>query len=530
MALPPFAFAPLLLSGIVLFASFGRAPAAESERADRPNFIFIVTDDQRWNSLGSLNPILETPQLDRLIEEGVWFQQALVTTPICAASRASIMTGLTERTTGVTFQTPPLAWRYVEASYPAVLKRAGYRTGFIGKFGFKVPRGAREVMFSDFQPGPQWPAWTREKGPVFMDAEGKPRRMHDHHLESHSYFYDVDGEARHITDVDADRARLFLESLEPGENFCLSMSPIAPHAIDRDPDQYFWSKESDALYRDVEIPLPEETGSDAFFESRLPEVFAEGENRRRWGWRFDSPEKFQEMVKGYYRLLSDVDRMVGRVREDLERLGLAENTVIVYIGDNGYFLGERGFAGKWTMHELSIRVPLIIYDPRLPGELRGKVLQQPVLNIDLAPTLITMAGESPEAFIQGKSLLPLLQGHEERLWPVTFHEHLFEYHNRLPQTEGVRTDRWKYMRYFDFSPVLEELYDLEKDPNEIENLAGDTAFAGILQELRELCDEQVERFGGTWPYTKEGRARKYADMKAVARKRQRSSEGASPSP
>lgn len=507
----------------LLFSLAGFPAAAEEapeERAEeRPNFIFILTDDQRWNSLGKLNPILRTPNLDRMIDEGVWFQQAMVTTPICAASRASIFSGMTERATGVTFQMPPLSWRYAEKSYPAVLKEAGYRTGFIGKFGFGLPKGAREIWFSDFQPGPDWPEWKKEKGPVFIDAEGEPREMHDGAIERKYYFYDVEGKPRHSTDVDVDRAAAFLESLEPGENFCLSISPIAPHAIDRDPGQYFWSEASDPLYRDLEIPFPEETGTDEFFESRFPEVFAEGENRRRWRWRFETPEKFQEMVKGYYRLLTDVDRMVGRLREDLERLGLAENTVIVYMGDNGYFLGERGLAGKWTMHELSIRVPLIVYDPRLPAESRGRVVEQPVLNIDIAPTFLDLAGIEPAEFIQGQSFRPLIGGEDVRLWPVTFHEHLFEYRGQLPQTEGVRTDRWKYMRYFEFSPMLEELYDLEADPDEIHNLAGDPDHAETLAELRGLCDEKVEEYGGTWPYTAEGRERKAVEMKKAAQPR-----------
>ncbi len=504
------------IARLLLISTLVSGVVSEAANAARPNFVFILSDDHRWNSLGALDPILQTPNLDRMIAEGVWFREAMVTTPICAASRASILTGMTERTTGVTFETPPLAWEYVEASYPAALKTAGYRTGFIGKLGFGLPNGARESMFTDFQPGPDWPAWKPEQGPVFSRETGEPQRMHEGKVAGLSYFYDVGGEAKHTTETDADRARVFFESLEPGQNFCLSISSIAAHAVDSDPGQFFWSKESDSLYRDATIPFPEKTGSDAFFESRFPEVFAQGENRHRWGWRFDSPEKFQEMVKGYYRLLTDLDRMVGRIRGDLEELGLADNTVIIFMGDNGYFLGERGFADKWTMHELSIRVPLIVYDPRLPENLRGRTIPQPVLNIDIAPTLLSLAGEEPAEFIQGKSLLPLLQGAEKQLWPVTFHEHLFEYRGRLPQTEAVRTDRWKYIRYFNFDPMPEELYDLKSDPDETVNLAETSEYATTLREMRALCAEQVEKYGGTWPHTQQGRKTKYAEMKTAA--------------
>jgi arylsulfatase A-like enzyme len=179
---------------------------------------------------------------------------------------------------------------------------------------------------------------------------------------------------------------------------------------------------------------------------------------------------------------------VGRIREALKDRGLSDRTAIVYTGDNGFFLGEYGLAGKWTPHEPSIRVPLLLYDPRLPAEVRGASLPQMALNIDIAPTLLELAGVRPPASMQGESLLPLLRG-ETTTWRTDFfYEHVFE-HPRIPKTEGVRTEEWKYIRYVEADPAIEELYDLRRDPQELENLAGRQEWAPVLDELRRSWSE-----------------------------------------
>jgi len=443
--------------------------------AERPNLLFIVTDDQRADMLGVVNPLLQTPNMDRLANEGVRFENAFVTTPICAASRASLLTGAFERTHGYTFGTPPLAPDFVHQSYPTVLREAGYHTGFIGKFGVNTEEGATDTLFDTFVP-----LWT---DPYFKEQE--------------------DGSVRHLTDITADESIAYLRSAELTRPFALTVSFNAPHADDGDERQYIWPEAMDTLYGDTEFPDPP-LSDPAFFDA-LPEFLRDASlNRIRWYWRFDTPEKAQQMTKGYYRMVSGVDAAIGRILDELESLDMAENTVVVLMGDNGYFLGERGYAGKWLPLDLSIRVPIVVFDPRAESRLRGSTPSLPVLNIDLAPTLLDLAGVEVPTTMQGRSLIPLLSGEAPPDWREDFFvEHLLE-NPDIPKHEGVRGGRFKYARYFEQVPVYEELYDLLADPMETRNLSGDPDYRDVLEELRRRTDELRDEYGGAFVSAGEG--------------------------
>jgi len=430
----------------------------EDSTGKRPNIILLVTDDQRYDALGCTgNVIIHTPNMDALAARGVRFERAFVTTPICAASRASIFTGLFERAHTYTFTKPPISKIYTDISYPCLMKKAGYRNGFIGKFGVKVEEGVIDEMFD----------WVR--------------------LTNFPYFKKKNGQWYHLTEINGDHAVEFLRGCQQNQPFCLSVSFLAPHADDPTPEQYFWPQSCNALYEDVEIPVPD-TADPAFFKAH-PEFLKNALNRTRWFWRFDTPEKFQAMVKGYYRMVSGVDRVIGRIREELDRLGMDKNTIIVLMGDNGYFLGERGFAGKWLMHDLSIRVPLILYDPRIPRNRQGSVIEEMVLNVDIAPTLLDYAGINVPDRMQGQSLIALMRGERVNWRTEVFCEHLWDY-SEIPQSECIRTDRLKYIRY-PKHPDFEELYDLENDPLEKNNLASEQRFGDQLVVFRKLCDEKI---------------------------------------
>jgi arylsulfatase A-like enzyme len=175
---------------------------------------------------------------------------------------------------------------------------------------------------------------------------------------------------------------------------------------------------------------------------------------------------------------------VGRIIDSLERQKLLDNTVIVFTSDNGFFLGERELSGKWLMHEESIRTPLIIRDPRLPAALRGKRRREMTLNIDVAPTLLSIAGLPPSPFMQGRNLSPLVRG-ESPAWRSDFYySHLFNYPT-IPKSEGVRNERLKYIRYIESEPLYEELYDLRDDPQEERNLARAGGYESQLNAMRE---------------------------------------------
>jgi len=438
--------------------AFGRGCPAGQGPAVRPNFLFILTDDQRFDTLGCAgNPIIRTPNVDRLAGEGIRFDRAFVTTPICAASRASILTGTFERTHTYTFTKPPLAPAFTDISFPVRLRRAGYRTGFVGKFGVAVEEGVPAEMFDV----------------TYFD--GLP------HVQT------IGGVERHMTEVEGEQAIGFLRGLEPGRPFCLVWCPWAPHADDDNPKQYFWPPAVDGLYRDVAIPVPG-TAAPEYYDAQ-PSFLKNTMSRTRWGWRFDSPQKYQDMVKGYYRMISGIDMVLGRILNELARLGLDKNTVIVYTSDNGYFLGERGYADKWLMYEPSIRVPLVAFDPRAPRESRGLVKRDLVLNIDLGPTLMDLAGVPIPSQAQGRSLKPLL-GRRAPAWrSQIFCEELWD-HPEIPRSECVRTERWKYIQY-PGHPEYVELFDLAADPDEKRNLAADPGHARVLADLRERCGRTI---------------------------------------
>jgi len=449
----------------------------------RPNILFLLTDNQRWDQMGCAgNPVLYTPNMDKLASEGTRFTNAFVTTPICAASRASFLTGLYERTHQFTFHTPPLGSCFANISYPSVLKACGYYTGFIGKFGIERGRGVVELenrdetlekMFDHFDNFEHWGKF-----------KGSPK----------GYFVEQpDGTKRHLTEITGDKVVDFLNDRNPHQPWCLSVSFNAIHAQDDDPQQYFWPPAVEHLYKDVTIPDP--VNSDAAFFETLPKFLRQSESRKRWYWRFDTPEKYQRMIKGVYRMISGVDMVIGRIRDELKRLGLAENTIIIFAGDNGMFFGERGLSDCWLLYEESIRIPLIIYDPGANKKLQGSTRDEIALNVDLSPTILDFAGAKVPEKIQGRSLIPLTNGNESG-WRTDFLcEHLFE-HPGIPKSEGVRTKHFKYIRYFEQKPVYEELYDLKNDTHETHNLVDNLGFVKKLQELRKRCDELCDLYGG----------------------------------
>ena len=433
---------------------------ADGVESNQPNILFLLIDDQRNDTLGCAgHPIVKTPIIDSLAAEGVRFENAFVTTSICAASRASILTGLHERTHGYTFGKPALSQFHMSASYPALLHDAGYRTGFVGKYGVQTQGHPETKMFDVFRP--------HDRNPYFKKQP--------------------DGSFRHETEIAGDRAIEFLKENPAGKPFCLSVSFNAVHAEDSDlKDHYPWPKAVDGMYEDLEIPAPR-LSDPAIFENH-PDFLKNSMNRQRYHWRWDTPEKYQKNMKAYFRMISGVDHVIGRIRKELEQLGLADNTVIIYMGDNGYYMGDRGFAGKWLHYEQSLRVPLIVFDPRLPQNRRGALNDKIALNIDVPATMLELAGlETPEHY-QGKSLTPLLQGKNVQNWRKDFFcEYLME-HKKIPKWEGVHGERYVYARYFGQNPAYEFLHDLKADPDQLVNFISNPEYKSIREKLRQRCD------------------------------------------
>jgi arylsulfatase A-like enzyme len=432
-------------------------------QSKKPNIIFILTDDQRAEAMGYAgNKIIKTPEMDKLASQGIYFKNAFVTTPICAASRASILTGLYERTHLYTFQQGNLKQGYADNSYPTLLKRAGYYTGFFGKFGVEYP--SFNTMFDQGE--------NYDRNTKYKDHRG--------------YFYKTLGkDTVHLTRYTSQKAMDFISSAPTDQPFCLSLSFSAPHAHDPAVDQYFWQPEVDHLYQDVVIPPPI-MASDADFMAQ-PAYVRNGENHTRWLWRFDTPEKYQKSVKGYYRMISGVDLEIGKIRKLLAEKGLDKNTIIIFLGDNGYFLGERQFADKWLMYDKSLRVPMMIYDPRNP---KHRVIEDEVLNIDIAPTIFGFAGLSQPKSWQGVNLSGYTKAASPAKSRVDFLcEHLWKV-DIIASSEGFRTKKWKYFRYRE-DLKHEELYDLSKDPLEKNNLVNEPKFKAVLLEMRQKMEKKI---------------------------------------
>jgi arylsulfatase A-like enzyme len=454
----------LLLATVALLAAPGAA-----ETPNKPNVLFLLTDDQRFDLLGCAgHPILKTPNIDGLAKRGVRFRNHFVSTSICAASRASILTGLYERTHKFTFNTPPLASEYCAKSYPFLLKSAGYRTGLIGKFGVSVADGQAVKMFDVFQPI-GWPFLKKQPS----------------------------GEVRHIDQIATDQAIAFLQKQDADRPFCLALCFNSPHAEDGKLDNlYPWPKTVDGLYDDVKIPPPP-LADDKYFLAH-PDFIKKSLCRVRWYWQFDTPENYAKNVRAYFRMISGVDHEIGRLLAELKRLGQADNTIIVFTSDNGYFLGERGLSGKWIHYEESLRVPLIVFDPRLPKELGGRTLDAMTVNVDFAPTLVDWAGLPGEKTHQGRSLAPLVRSEKAAGWRTDFFcEHLFV-HPELPLWEGVREQRYVYARYFGQKPAYEYLHDLQEDPQELRNLAREGGHEKLLERMRQRCDQLRDTYGGAY--------------------------------
>ena len=428
--------------------------------AKRPNFVFFLTDDQPYNGMGCTgNPVIKTPNIDRLAADGVLFEKAFVTTSICCCSRASIYTGQYMRRHGVQDFKTPLSAAQWRQTFPALLREAGYRTAFLGKFAIGDPRGAKELAL----PADKFDLWY-----------GFPQSI--------TYKQMIDGKARYLTTMMTEKAISFIKETKSDKPFCLIMAFKEPHSL-----RNYYDPEFKNPYTETIIPQPSNLTRPSF--DALPAIVRQGLNAiPQW---LKNPEDFQAEMQAEYALISRSDLAVGQICQALKEQGLDDNTVIIHLSDNGSLDGAHGLEGKWLMYEESIHVPLIIRDPRLPASTHGR-RQQMALNIDIAPTILTMAGVPVPAGVQGTDLQPLLRDSRTKGREDWYYEHVFTNtpgQRPIPKTEGVRTERWKYIRYTDTKPLQEELFDLQNDPLEEHNLAKEKTHAETLAKLSAHCDE-----------------------------------------
>jgi choline-sulfatase len=454
----------LILSLYFLSSCFAQA-------AKQPNIVFFFADDQTSSSIACYgHPLVKTPNIDRLAAEGTRFKNAFVSQSICWVSRTTILTGLTGRSYGTPGRHDSARPEVVKELYVDLLRKAGYRTGFAGKWHAKMPRG--------------WNA--SEHFDVFQQIGRNP-----------FYKKQPDGSLRHETELIVDRGIEFIENQPKDKPFALNMWFNACHAEDGDRrpgiGHFPWPRAVDGMYEEDEIAPPRL--NDPYIFEKQPNFLKTTINRERFFWRWNTETKYRTNMRGYLRMVSGIDNAIGRFIKALEAKGLSDNTIIVYTADNGYHLGNRGFAGKWSHYEESLRVPMIIHDPRVPKAARGQVVEHSALNLDLPATFLDWAGVGAPERYQGLSLKPIVSTGKADDWrKQTFHEH-FAVRNRIPAFEGLRTDRYKYVRYVD-EENYEFLHDLKEDPYELVNLAKDPKYGKTLKQFRQRTDKRVAELGG----------------------------------
>lgn len=463
-------------------------------RADRPNILLILSDDHRYDFLG-FHPggpdFLETPALDGLAARGVHLGNAFVSTSLCSPSRATILTGLYMHHHRVVDNQRPIAEG--TRMFPGLLQEAGYETAFIGKW---------HMGHDHDEPRPGFDRWESFRGQgTYFDP-----------------VLNIDGERRtfrgYTTDILAARAIRWLESREGDDPFFLMLSFKAVH--------YPFT------------PAPRHRGRYADAKIDYPETMARSEEnyltQSRWvrerrysihgidhmetgAYDKDPVPDFDALYRSFAETVHGLDENVGRVLGALDRKGLTDSTVVLYLGDNGFALGEHGFYDKRDAFEESIRIPFIVAGPGVARP--GSAIEELVQNLDVAPTVLELAGvEAGDRMkLDGRSLVPLLGGKK-----VPWREHiLYEYHwewnfPATPTNLAIRTSRYKYIYYHGIWD-RDGFFDLETDPHERHNLITVPAYQERIEELRQQLFDEMERSGGLHLPIRRPRGERLGDRK-----------------
>ncbi len=445
---------------LVLVAPMALAAAA------RPNVVLVVVDDLRWDDLGAAgHPFVRTPNADRLAREGARFLNAFATTPLCSPSRANILTGQYTRRHGILDNTDRSAGSHALATFPRELQKAGYETAFIGKWH----------MGNDETRRPGFDHWIALKG----QGEAIDPLLHENGKSATVKGY--------VTDILTERGLEFIGRRRERPFFLLlAHKALHPNVVQRDDGSvvsigeggFIPAERHLALYR--REPLPRR-GNYAVPPRRKPALERRIGDLPSLGPRTATDDG---TIRDRLRMLAAVDEGLARIMEALRKRGALDDTVILLTGDNGYFYGEHGLSQERRLaYEESIRLPLLVRYPSLVRA--GSTPAQMALTIDLAPTVLELAGVAPPQAMDGRSLVPVLRG-AAPAWRTSF---LIEYFSdtvspRVQRMgyEALRTERYKYIRYRELLG-MDELYDLETDPYELENLIDSAAHAAVKESL-----------------------------------------------
>ncbi|HUT95353.1 MAG TPA: sulfatase/phosphatase domain-containing protein [Thermoguttaceae bacterium] len=475
------------LAALAATVVVGRFPASAADAPKRPNVLFVFTDDHASHAISAYgSKVNQTPHIDRLATEGMIFQNCFVTNSICAPSRAVIQTGKHSHVNGVIDNA--VEFDTSQQTFPKLLQKAGYQTAIIGKWHLKAEPTGFDYWRVLVGQGTYY-------NPRFRTPDGP---------------FNPTG---YTTDVITDLALEWLDKgRDPSKPFMLMYQHKAPHR------EWLPGPDHLTMYDDVEIPEPptlfdDYTGrtsaalwasmtiarhmNDLDLKLVLPRYLNDEQRERieaayrpkneamrkanlqgkdlvRW--------KYQRYLKDYLRAIASVDDNLGRVLEYLDRSGLAQNTVVIYNSDQGFYLGDHGWFDKRWMYEESLRMPLLV---RWPGVVKpGSENRDLVQNLDFAETFLDVAGVPVPDDMQGRSLVPLLKGQTPNDWRKSVYYHYYEFPgwHDVARHYGVRTDRHKLVHYYDVGEW--ELFDLQKDPDELGSVYDDPAYAGVVAELK----------------------------------------------
>ncbi|MFC4700659.1 sulfatase [Glaciecola siphonariae] len=479
-----------------------QAAASEQDKAHttQQNVIFILTDDQRYDQLGFMNPEIQTPNIDKLASEGVHFKNAFVTTSLCSPSRASILTGQYMHNHGVVDNNSSA--KASSRFFPEYLQQAGYQTAFVGKWHMGGT-GGNSHYTDDPQPGFDYWLSFPGQGNYFpvKDATGKTNsfNINGKRVEQKAY----------ITDELTDYSLNWLNEQQKasGANkkpFFLYLSHKAVHA------DFAPAPRHENIYANVDIALPDSMANTP--ENYVGKPMWVKNQRNSWhgvDFPYHSTLNVAEYKRQYYRAIAAVDDSIGRIMQYLEDNQLKHNTSVFLMGDNGFLFGEHGLIDKRNAYEESIRVPLLLWSPSMVKP--SQSIEKTALGIDIAPTILDIAGAKSPSQFEGDSLLPLINSRFESIsgkraaqWRDSFlYEYYWEFnYPHTPTTFALRTDKYKLIQYHGVWDT-EELYDIQNDPKEMNNLIEEPALLRTKVEMREKLFELLADNDGnhTVPYT-----------------------------
>ncbi len=497
-----------LISSITLLLLALPVASVQSREVERKNIIFLLTDDQRDDTFSGMgHSWVKTPNVDQLLAQSVRFQNTYIAEPTCCPSRVSYFTGMHERVHGVGFtssyQLNEQQWR---STYPALLRRHGYFTGFIGKIG---------IEYYTFRTSPQ------EKFDFWRGHNGWARFFHRTARNCVEY---RECESDIITPAMGECMDEFLEAVPSDKPFCLSVSFSVPHGSQTTsmyPDTPAGrsmmrpANENPKLkghaiygnrYRGVDFDIPSETATDPY--QFIPKhIMDQSKGRATQTYKYAyNRVSCKELHVRYYQQITGLDQQIGKLVDTLKRKKLWNNTVIIFASDHGLLMGEYGMGGKALLYDLASKIPCFIYDPELKEDIRGSSVDKLVSSLDITTTILDYAGIDAPAEMEGSSLRKLLDD-PSALWRTElFLENLYTGRD-TPFAEGLRRGDWKYIRMYDGvtgykesgvdfanrKPDFEQLFNLKDDPQEKLNLLAEREGSALLTELRKKTAAHSEK-------------------------------------